>query len=302
MPVDQYIGGAEHACMHLIYARFFTKALRDLGFLKFNEPFTKLFNQGMLHGNDGAVMSKSRGNVIVPEQVSEKYGIDTARLFLVSIASPDKDIEWSDKGIEGSLRFIKKIFDYFENLNLGSSSAQIESKVNKTIKEISSDIEEFRYNLAVIKLRQLFESISEEKEVSKNDIESFVKMLSIFCPHIAEELWEKLENTKFISLEKWPKSDKTKIDEKFDEQEKSTEKTVSDINNILNILKEKQGKEAEKVYIYAIPNEIGNYDAEKLSNKLSKIVKVYAVNDKNKYDPDNKALKVKPGRPGIYAE
>ena len=302
MPVDQYIGGAEHACMHLIYARFFTKALRDLGFLKFNEPFTKLFNQGMLHGNDGAVMSKSRGNVIVPEQVSEKYGIDTARLFLVSIASPDKDIEWSDKGIEGSLRFIKKIFDYFENLNLGSSSAQIESKVNKTIKEISSDIEEFRYNLAVIKLRQLFESISEEKEVSKNDIESFVKMLSIFCPHIAEELWEKLENTKFISLEKWPKSDKTKIDEKFDEQEKSTEKTVSDINNILNILKEKQGKEAEKVYIYAIPNEIGNYDAEKLSNKLSKIVKVYAVNDKNKYDPDNKALKAKPGRPGIYAE
>ena len=302
MPVDQYIGGAEHACMHLIYARFFTKALRDLGFLKFNEPFTKLFNQGMLHGNDGAVMSKSRGNVIVPEQVSEKYGIDTARLFLVSIASPDKDIEWSDKGIEGSLRFIKKIFDYFENLNLGSSSAQIESKVNKTIKEISSDIEEFRYNLAVIKLRQLFESISEEKEVSKNDIESFVKMLSIFCPHIAEELWEKLGNTKFISLEKWPKSDKTKIDEKFDEQEKSTEKTVSDINNILNILKEKQGKEAEKVYIYAIPNEIGNYDAEKLSNKLSKIVKVYAVNDKNKYDPDNKALKAKPGRPGIYAE
>ena len=142
MPVDQYIGGAEHACMHLIYARFFTKALRDLGFLKFNEPFTKLFNQGMLHGNDGAVMSKSRGNVIVPEQVSEKYGIDTARLFLVSIASPDKDIEWSDKGIEGSLRFIKKIFDYFENLNLGSSSAQIESKVNKTIKEISSCLED----------------------------------------------------------------------------------------------------------------------------------------------------------------
>src|SRR3989344_6653301 len=94
LPVDQYIGGAEHACMHLIYARFFTKALRDLGFLSFDEPFTKLFNQGMLHGEDGFVMSKSRGNVALPEEVSVKYGIDTARLFLVSIASPDKDVQW----------------------------------------------------------------------------------------------------------------------------------------------------------------------------------------------------------------
>ncbi|MBR9705920.1 leucine--tRNA ligase, partial [Candidatus Pacearchaeota archaeon] len=136
MPVDQYIGGAEHACMHLIYARFFTKALRDLGFLQFDEPFTSLFNQGILHGPDGFRMSKSRGNVVLPETVSAKYGIDTARLFLVSVASPDKDIFWSEKGISGSLRFVKRIFGYFNTIKPTKSSTRIESKINKAIKDV----------------------------------------------------------------------------------------------------------------------------------------------------------------------
>ena len=132
MPVDQYIGGAEHACMHLLYARFFTRALRDFGFLKFDEPFTRLFNQGMLHGLDGFVMSKSRGNVILPEQVSERYGMDTARLFLVSIASPDKDTQWSENGIEGSLRFISKVMDYFDSVKFKKKNQIQEPKVSKT--------------------------------------------------------------------------------------------------------------------------------------------------------------------------
>jgi len=302
MPVNQYIGGAEHACMHLIYARFFTKALRDLGFVKISEPFTKLFNQGMLHGLDGAVMSKSKGNVVLPEEVSEKYGIDTARLFLVSIASPDKDTQWSDSGVEGSLRFIRKVFDYFEDVKLGESSARIESKINKTIKEVSEDIEEFRYNLAVIKIRKLFEAIAEEKQVSKDNLESFVKMLSVFCPHIAEEFWEKLGNNKLISAEKWPKVDKTKIDEGIEVQEKIVEKTIEDVLNILRIIEEKQNKSAEKVYLYVIPNEFSNYNLEVLSKRLGKQVEIFAVNDKNKYDPENKSRKAKPGRPGVFVE
>src|SRR3989344_2279784 len=121
MPVDQYIGCAEHACMHLIYARFFVKALRDLGFLKFDEPFKKLFNQGMLHGNDGSVMSKSIGNVVLPEEVSDKYGIDTARLFLLSLGSPDKDRTWSDSGIGGSFRFINSLFFYFKKVKISKN-------------------------------------------------------------------------------------------------------------------------------------------------------------------------------------
>lgn len=303
MPVDQYIGGAEHACMHLIYARFFTKVLRDLGFLKFDEPFNKLFNQGMLHGEDGYVMSKSRGNVVLPGEVSREYGIDTARLFLVSIASPDKDIEWSENGIDGIFRLISKIIDYFENIKIGKSDERIESKLNKAIKEISGDIESFRYNLAIIKLRQLFEKIEEEKEVNQKDAEAFLKLLSPFCPHIAEELWSKLGNKSFISLEKWPVVDEKKIDLKLEKQEEQVEKLAEDVNNILKILKSK-GKNVEGCYIYVIPSEKEIYEngKELIRKKTNLSINIFAVNDKNKYDPTGKSKNSKPGKPAIYLE
>ncbi|MBI2628779.1 leucine--tRNA ligase [Candidatus Pacearchaeota archaeon] len=306
MPVDQYIGGAEHAVMHLIYARFFTKALRDLGFFinkdKMNEPFMKLFNQGMLHGNDGAVMSKSRGNVVLPEEVSKKYGIDTARIFLMSIASPDKDTQWSDNGVEGSLRFVKKVIEVISKIKKGKSSARLESKINKTVREITEEIKDFRYNIAIIKLRGLFEYIEHENEISKKDLEGFLKMLSVFAPHIAEELWHEIGNKSFISLAEWPMADKKKIDLTLEKAEENLEKTISDIINILKIIKEKQGKEAEKVYLYVIPNEKSNYNEDVLSKRLNKEIRVFVVNDKNKYDPENKAGKAKLGRPAVFVE
>ncbi len=302
MPVDQYIGGAEHACMHLIYARFFTKALRDLKYLKFDEPFTKLFNQGMLHGSDGNKMSKSLGNVINPIEVIEKFSADSLRLNLMSLASPDSDSSWNDHGMESNFKTISKIFEKIKNINFGKSSLKFESKINKAIKETSEDIENFRYNLAVIKIRDVFEKINEENEISKKDIESFLKLLSVFCPHICEELWEKLGNKFFISLEAWPEADEKKIDEKYEKIEKASEKTVEDINNILKILKEKENRDINKVYLYVIPNEIAFYDSELLSKKTGKIIKVFAVNDKSKYDPEAKSSKTKPGKPGIYVE
>ncbi|MBW2981636.1 leucine--tRNA ligase [Candidatus Woesearchaeota archaeon] len=241
MPVDQYIGGAEHACMHLIYARFFTKALRDLGYIGFDEPFTKLFNQGMLHGEDGFVMSKSRGNVVLPEAISKKYGIDTARFFLVSIASPDKDLSWSDAGIEGSSRFIHKVWNYFHPVKIGKSSKKVESKLNKAIKGATEDIENFRYNLAIIKIRELFDSL--EPEVSLDTLEKFLKLLHPFCPHFTEELWEKIGNKPFISLASWPKYDESKIDLKAEEAEKIFENTITDIRNVLKLTKINNPKE-----------------------------------------------------------
>jgi leucyl-tRNA synthetase len=301
MPVDQYIGGAEHACMHLIYARFFTKALRDLKMLRFNEPFTRLFNQGMLHGPDGRVMSKSYGNVVLPETVSKKYGIDTARLFLVSVASPDKDVHWSEKGIQGSYKFVKRIFEYFKNFKPGKSSRRLESKINKAVKEITEEISGFKYNLVVIKLRNLFEVLLEEP-VNRKDAEVFLKLLHVFCPHLTEELWHGLGNKKFISLEKWPVADESKIDESLEKQELQIEKTISDINNILKLVKEKQGKGVSKVYLYVMPNELEMYDSGKLSKKIGREVIVFAVNDKNKYDPENKSKKAKPGRPAVLVE
>ena len=210
-PIDMYIGGKEHACMHLIYIRYYTKFLRDLGLVKFNEPVIRLFNQGMLLGPDGEKMSKSKGNVVLPETVSQKYGMDTARLFLVSVASPDKDVMWNEQGVEGSLRFLRKVFDYVSNYKKGISLRIVEHKVNKTIKEVNEDIEFMKYNIAVIKLRELFDSF--DKNVSKDDLEKFIKMLSPFCPHITEEFWEKLGHKDFISLAKWPECDESKIDE-----------------------------------------------------------------------------------------
>ncbi|MEK6882557.1 MAG: class I tRNA ligase family protein, partial [Nanoarchaeota archaeon] len=295
MPVNQYIGGAEHACMHLIYARFFTKALRDMGMLNFDEPFLSLFNQGMLHGLDGNKMSKSLGNVIIPEEVSKKYGMDTARMFLMSQASPDKDTNWSETGIEGTMRVVFKIFNYFNNFKAGKSSAVIESKVNKTIKDFSEDIEKFRYNLGIIKLRALFEAFENEKEISRKNAESFLKMLHPICPHITEELWHSLGNKTFISLESWPVVDESKINEKFEVAERNVDKSVTDILNVLKIIKEKTGKEGNKIYLYVIPNELGNYSTEAIAKRTGKEVKVFAVNDKAKYDPEGKASKAKLG-------
>jgi leucyl-tRNA synthetase len=295
MNVDQYIGGAEHAVMHLIYARFFTKALRDLGFLKVNEPFQKLFNQGMLHGSDGAVMSKSLGNVVLPETVSEKYGIDTARLFLVSVASPDKDTQWSDKGVEGSLKFVLKVMDYFSKVEIGNSSAKVSHKVNKAVRDITKDIEGMGYNFAVIKLREMFNSL--EQEVGKGDLESFVKILSVFCPHVGEELWSKLGNKKLVSLASWPVADLKKINPEFDKVEEAVEKVVSDIQNILRIV-----EKGEKVYLYVLPNEVGNYDVKAIGKRIGKEVVISAVNDKEKHDPEGKAKKARPGKPAIFIE
>lgn len=304
MPVDQYIGGAEHACMHLIYARFFTKALRDLNLITkgFDEPFIKLFNQGMLHGSDGNKMSKSLGNVVNPIEMINRFSADSLRLCLMSLASPDKDSIWNETALESLYKLILKINNFFKNAKIGNSSKRFESKINKAIKQVTEDIKNFRYNLAIIKLREIFDSMEREKEISKNDLESFLKLLHPFCPHITEELWHNLGNKSFISLESWPKADESKIDEKFEEIEKSLDKTVEDIFNVINIVKQKTGKEPNKVYLYVLPNEVESFDAGELSRKISKELKVFAVNDKNKYDPENKSSKAKPGKPGIFVE
>ncbi|MBI2632756.1 leucine--tRNA ligase [Candidatus Pacearchaeota archaeon] len=300
MPVDFYTGGAEHACMHLIYARFFSKFMRDIGYVKYDEPFPRLFNQGMVHGEDGAVMSKSRGNVIDPLEISKKYGTDALRLFLVSMTSPDKDFAWSSAGIESSFNFVMKLVKYSENVKLGKSSKKLEHKANTAIREVTNNIESLKYNFAIIHLRSLLDSL--EDEIAEKDLKSIIKLVAPFCPHIAEELWSNLGNKDFITLERWPEVDESKIDTKIDEQEKAFKKTVDDIFNVLKIVKEKKGKESIKVYLYVLPNENEGYNSEMLSKRIGKEVIVFAVNDKKKYDPEGKAGKAKPGKPGIYAE
>ncbi|MBU0962762.1 MAG: leucine--tRNA ligase [Nanoarchaeota archaeon] len=299
LPVDQYIGGAEHACMHLMYARFFVKALRDFKLLNFDEPFIKLFNQGMLHGSDGQKMSKSLGNVVNPIDVIERFGADSLRFNLMSLASPDKDSIWSDKSIEFSFKFINKVVEYFERVKKGESSEKIESKLNKTIKEVSADIENFSYNIAIIKIRKLFESFNDEE--SKFSLELFLKLLHPFCPHITEELWHNLRNKTFISLEKWPVADESKINEKFDKEDLLIDNLVDDINNIVKIMKDK-GKEVAKAFVYVIPKEKELYSPEILKIRTNLEINIFAVNDPKKHDPQNKALKAKLCKPAIFIE
>jgi leucyl-tRNA synthetase len=289
-PIDQYIGGPEHITMHLIYFRFYAKFLRDLGLLNFDEPALRYFTQGIVHAADGEKMSKSKGNIIEPLEMINKFGADTLRLGLVSFASADKNTNWDEKIVAGSHKFLKKVFEYFSDLKFGKVDAITESKLNKAIKLLTENIESFKHNLAVIKIRQLFNSFY-EKSIDKKTAESFLKMLHIYCPHVTEELWSKLGNKSFISLEKWPIADEKKIDKKFEEQEEAVEKLKTDINNIKNIL----GKKNPKVYVYVLPKELDIY-------KGIENVQVFAVNDKQKHDPENKSKKAKPDKPAIYLE
>jgi len=313
MPVDQYIGGAEHAVMHLIYARFFVKALKDLGFVRFDEPFTRLFNQGIVY-KDGAKMSKSKGNVVYQTDISKKYGIDTARLFLMSVASPDKQMEWRDKGIKGSFRTINRLTRLGSRINrinkISKSKSgkhkqedkRQDSKISIAIKKVTGGIENFEYPKAISAIVECVNAFGEG--ISKENYGILLKLISPFCPHTAEEMWERIGNSGYISLAKWPVADESKIDKKFEEQEKAVEKLLEDINNIARIVKENQDREAKKVYVYVLPQELDYYKEcfELVKSKINLEVRFFAVNDKKKHDPLKKAGRAKPSKPAIYVE
>jgi len=320
-PVDTYVGGAEHACMHLIYSRFYTKFLRDLGLIDFDEPAKRLFHQGMLGGEGGVKMSKSKPETcVLPEDVSNKYGMDTARFFLSSLASPDKNIDWSEKGIVGSSRFIKKIFDFFdENFAgsksqvAGSDSDELLSKLNKTIKNVEGYYDNFEYRKATIEIRELFDVIEKFGNgklvmgdgVSKDSAGKFLQLLSPVCPHITEELWERLHKltahgsrltaNKFISVSKWPEVDDKKILKKG--------QTGGDLNGkIIDRVKGILKDDTKTVYVYVMPFELDKVYSAKIGKGVGKDVKVFAVNDKDKVDPKGMAKRAKPGMAAIYLE
>jgi leucyl-tRNA synthetase len=296
MPVDQYIGGAEHAVMHLIYARFFVKVLKDLGFVKFDEPFMKLFNQGIVY-KDGAKMSKSKGNVVFQTEISDKYGIDTARLFLMFVASPDKQMEWSDEGVEGAFRIINRFIRLKDKITKKTNERQ-ENKINITIKEVTEAIEKFDYPNAIKSILEAINYFS-DLGISKKNYEILLKLIHPFCPHITEELWHNLGNKTFISLEKWPRPGK--INERLLQLEEIFNKTMEDIRHVISIVGKK-----EKLYIYTATDdefEFLNESKELIKNKLGfKEVFIFKALDENKYDPQNKSSKAKFGKPGIYME
>ncbi|MEK6856696.1 MAG: leucine--tRNA ligase, partial [Nanoarchaeota archaeon] len=290
MPVDQYIGGAEHAVMHLLYARFFVKAMRDLNMIEFDEPFTNLFNQGMLC-KGGSVMSKSKGNVIDPVDVIEKYGADTLRTYLLFMSAPEKDKEWSDEAIDGVYRFLRKVYSFKNKVKIKSNSKDkiFESKLNKTIEEITLDVENFRFNLAISRLMQIVNFIYNNREdislkIFDEGFQKILIMLSCFAPHISEELYD----GKYVSLARWPEVDESKIDGNLEKEEEQIEKIIEDINHVTKLIK----NEAKKCFIYVLPKEEKIYKSniEDISRRTGFEIKIFSVSDKSKYDPDKKSV------------
>lgn len=208
MPVDLYVGGVEHAVLHLLYARFWHKVLYDLGHVSTPEPFLKLINQGMILGEDGEKMSKSRGNVINPDLVVAEYGADTLRLYEMFMGPLERVKPWSMQGVKGVYNFLNKAYRFYndpENISSDSDEDQeVLKMLHKTIKKVTLDIEEMRFNTAISQLMILTNLATKKKKVTKNTAKAFALILSPFAPHCAEEIWQTLGGSQTISYETWP--------------------------------------------------------------------------------------------------
>jgi leucyl-tRNA synthetase len=219
LPVDIYIGGAEHAVLHLLYARFWHKFLYDIGVVPTKEPFQKLFNQGMILGENNEKMSKSKGNVVNPDDIIESHGADTLRLYEMFMGPLEASIAWSTKGLDGARRFLDRVWRLFveENGELNpkivdqAEGDTLERVYHQTVKKVTEDYEAIRFNTAISQLMVFINEAYKAPVLPKAYMEGFVKLLSPVCPHIAEELWEKLGHTNTIAYEAWPVYDETKL-------------------------------------------------------------------------------------------
>jgi leucyl-tRNA synthetase len=224
LPVDQYIGGVEHAILHLLYSRFITKVLKDLGYIGFDEPFSRLFTQGMIT-KGGVKMSKSKGNSVQPDELIKKYGADTYRLYTLFIGPPERDAEWDDRAVEGAFRFLNRVWRFFQELlekpgfkDGGEPQAKTERdlealrKIHQTIHKVTQDMTNgFKFNTAISAMMELLNLLYDYKEASdaqtpilKEAVRVLTRLLGPFAPHIAEEMWSRLGEEKGLLLSGWP--------------------------------------------------------------------------------------------------
>ncbi|MBN2395904.1 MAG: leucine--tRNA ligase, partial [Candidatus Atribacteria bacterium] len=239
MPVDQYIGGVEHAILHLLYSRFFVKALYDMGYVPFKEPFKRLFTQGMVC-KDGAAMSKSKGNVVTPGNIFNQFGVDSTRVMILFASPPEVDMEWSDKGIEGAEKFLNRVWRYVylsrsifeetEQSNIQGKAIRkevklLERKMHQTIKKVTEDIENrFHFNTAISAIMELLNDLysydlkssqmnRQERIILKNIIEVMIKLLNPIAPHFCEELWHQTGHDVSLYQIQWPQYDQKILQE-----------------------------------------------------------------------------------------
>ena len=280
MPVDLYIGGQEHAVLHLLYSRFWHHVLYDLDLVSTKEPFARLFNQGMIQGEDGSKMSKSRGNSINPDEIVETTGADALRLFEMFMGPLDKAKPWSTTGLQGSHRFLKRIWRMFDSENGGlkitdddpAEDKKLYKLLHRTIMKVTIDIENLRFNTAISALMTLGNKMKSRMSVSRANAETFILMISPFVPHIAEEIWRRLGHTETIVFENWPeynellaKEDLTNIAVQVNGKLRGEFQIENDIDveiieqmakDLPEIQKWTDGKEILKVVV--VPNRVVN--------------------------------------------
>ena len=219
LPVDMYIGGVEHAVLHLLYSRFYTKFLCDIGAIDFDEPFKKLFNQGMITGKNGIKMSKSKGNVVSPDDLVRDYGCDSLRLYELFVGPPELDAEWDDRGIEGVSRFLNR----FWNLVMDNKDKNVEPtremlrERHKLVYDIEQRFNQFSLNTVISGFMEhnnkLIEIAKKEGGIDKETLKTFVILLAPFAPHIGEELWQQLGGTDTVFHAQWPEFDEEAMKE-----------------------------------------------------------------------------------------
>ena len=274
LPVDLYIGGAEHAVLHLLYARFWHKFLYDIGVVSSPEPFQKLFHQGMILGPNGVKMSKSSGNVINPDEIVEAYGADTLRLYEMFMGPLDASKPWSEKGVEGSRRWLDRVYRLVVESDklVDENDGSLDYIYNATVKKVTEDYEALAFNTAISQMMIFVNEAYKAKTLYKGYAEGLVQMLSCIAPHVGEEMWQKLGHDEGISYTKWPTFDPSKLVvaevemavqvngklrakitvAKDEDQEKVKEIALAEDN----VKKFTEGKEIKKIIV--VPNKIVN--------------------------------------------
>ena len=254
LPVDMYIGGVEHAVLHLLYSRFYTKFLYDIGAVDFDEPFKKLFNQGMITGKNGIKMSKSKGNVVSPDDLVRDYGCDSLRMYELFVGPPELDAEWDDRGIDGVYRFLNRVW----NLVMDSKDADVKAtkemiKIrNKMVYDITTRLESFSLNTVISGFMEynnkLIDIAKKEGGIDKETLSTFAVLLAPFAPHMAEELWQQLGHEGTVFNAGWPTYDEDAMqDDEIEVAVQINGKTRAVVTVPADVSKEdaiKAGKEA----------------------------------------------------------
>ncbi|PEP64374.1 MULTISPECIES: leucine--tRNA ligase [Bacillus] len=280
LPVDIYIGGAEHAVLHLLYARFWHKVLYDIGVVPTKEPFQQLFNQGMILGENNEKMSKSKGNVVNPDDIVASHGADTLRLYEMFMGPLDASIAWSENGLDGARRFLDRVWRLFVQDNgelsekiTDASNQELEKAYHQTVKKVTEDYAELRFNTAISQMMMFINDAYKTEVLPKEYVEGFVKMIAPVAPHVAEELWSKLGHSETISYASWPTFDESKL---VEDEVEIVVQVMGKVRAKLKTKKDASKEEVEQLAIEAVKEQIEGKTVRKVIVVPGKLVNIVA--------------------------